>query len=160
FPIVPQALRLNKHTVDQLAPHVLQMQEVIEHFKDFDILHFSTDYFHYPFAKLLGYPHITTLHGRLDIPELVPLYKKFTELPLVSISDSKRIPLSFANWVATVYHGLPPDLLHAGDGSGNYFAFLGRVSPEKGLDKAIEIAKRTGIRIKIAAKIDKADEEY
>jgi glycosyltransferase involved in cell wall biosynthesis len=160
FPVVDQALRLNKNTIDSQAPHILQMQEVIEHFQEFDILHFSNDYIHYPISKLLGYPHVTTLHGRLDIPELLPLYKKFPDLPLVSISDNQRKPLSFANWMGTVYHGLPTDLLKLGEGNGEYLAFLGRVSVEKGLEKAIEIAKRIGIKIKVAAKIDKADQEY
>jgi glycosyltransferase involved in cell wall biosynthesis len=159
FSVVPESLRLGK-SVDQNAPHVLQLQEVIDRRTEFDIIHFHTDYFHYPVSKLLGYKHITTLHGRLDIPELLPLYKKFSHEPLISISNNQRIPLSFANWKRTVYHGLPIDLLQEGRGNGEYLVFLGRVSPEKGLDKAIEIAKKAGIKIKIAAKIDTADKEF
>lgn len=146
--------------MDSLALHFVQLQEVIEQADAFDMLHFHNDYLHFPVSKILKYSHVTTLHGRLDIPELLPLYKKFPGMPLVSISNNQRLPLNFVNWKGTVYHGLPENHLRRGKGEGNYFAFLGRISPEKGIDKAIEIAQRTGIKIKIAAKIDKADEKY
>ncbi|HYV93774.1 MAG TPA: glycosyltransferase family 4 protein [Chitinophagales bacterium] len=159
-PVCRQALRLNKGIVDSFAPHIVELQEVIEHAHEFDVLHFHNDYLHFPVSQILKYPHLTTLHGRLDIAELQPLYKKFAEMPLISISNNQRLPLKNVNWIGTVYHGLPIDDLKLQEGQGNYFAFLGRVSPEKGVDKSIDIAKRTGIKIKIAAKIDKADQEF
>src|SRR2546421_7397396 len=117
FPVVGKALRLNSDTIDSYAPHILELEEVMERYEEFDMLHFHIDYFHFPLSKILGYSHVTTLHGRLDIPVLGPLYKKFSDLPLVSISDNQRSPLSFANWVGTVYHGLPADLLLPGEGN-------------------------------------------
>jgi glycosyltransferase involved in cell wall biosynthesis len=103
---------------------------------------------------------LTTLHGRLDISELKPLYTKFNDVPVISISNAQRKPLPMAHWVATVYHGLPDDLYQPGNGEGDYVVFLGRFSPEKRADRAIEMAKRAGMKIKIAAKVDKADERY
>jgi len=160
YPVCAKALRLNKDCRDPLAYHILQMQIVMEHADQFDILHFHNDYLHYPFSQMAGYPHISTLHGRLDLPELAYIYQKFSKLPLVSISNHQRTPIPGANWVGTVYHGLPEDLYHLGDGDGDYLAFLGRLSPEKRPDRAIEIAKRAGIKIKIAAKVDRADQRY
>ena len=157
---VPEALRLNRSCEDTLAPHIVQLQEVIEQADEFDIIHFHTDYIHFPFTRKLSAPHLTTLHGKLTIPELQLVYNKFPHQPVVSISNKQREPLPQANWIGTVYHGLPADLHKAGDGKGGYLAFLGRVSPEKGLDVAISTAKAAGIKLKIAAKIDKADEEY
>jgi len=159
-PVCDRALRLSKECGDPLAWHILQMQTVMEHAAAFDILHFHNDYLHYPFSKMAGYPNVTTLHGRLDLPELGYIYEKFSTLPVVSISNHQRIPLPGANWAATIYHGLPRDLYHLGDGDGDYLAFLGRISPEKRPDRAIEIAIRAGIKIKIAAKIDRADRQY
>lgn len=155
-----KALRLNKNIQDPLAHHIVQMQEVVERAEEFDVLHFHTDYLHFPFTSGLDKPCLTTLHGRLDIPDLQPLYKRFDKQPLVSISYSQRVPLPHANWIGTVYHGLPDDLYRKGNGDGEYVAFIGRISPEKRPDRAIEIARRAGIKIKIAAKIDKADEAY
>jgi glycosyltransferase involved in cell wall biosynthesis len=126
---------------------------------NFDLFHFHTDYLHFPLSRREQIPHVTTLHGRLDYPDLVPLYRHFHDLPLVSISDAQRKPLPWANWQGTVHHGLPRDYFSLGAG-GEYLAFLGRTSPEKGLDQAIEIAKRTGMPLKIAAKIDKIDLPY
>ena len=160
IPICKEALRLSKNIVDSFALHMVQLQEVIERANEFDVLHFHNDYYHFAVSQILKYNHLTTLHGRLDISELQPLYKKFPMVPLVSISNSQRLPLKNVNWIGTVYHGLPVADLTLQDGQGKYFAFLGRISPEKGVDKAIEIAKRTGIKIKIAAKIDKADKEF
>src|SRR5207248_5943955 len=107
-----------------------------------------------------GCPHVTTLHGRLDIPELASLYREFSEIPVVSISDAQRQPLPWANWQGTVYHGLPEDLHTFRAQPGDYLVFLGRISPEKGVDQAIEIARRCGMHLKIAAKIAAADEAY
>jgi glycosyltransferase involved in cell wall biosynthesis len=157
---VPEALRLNKSCEDSLAPHIVQLEEVVEMANEFDIIHFHTDYLHFPFTRKLFTAHVTTLHGKLTIPELQLIYNKFPDQPVVSISKNQQKPLPQANWISTIYHGLPVNLHKAGNGLGGYLAFLGRISPEKGLDKAISVAKSVGIKIKIAAKIDKADEEY
>lgn len=151
-------LRLS-HSDESLAHHLLQLDEVIERADEFDIIHFHTDYLHFPFARMLQVPRVTTLHGRLDLPELQLIYNKFQE-PVVSISYSQRKPLPQAQWVGNVYHGLASDLFIPGTGAGGYLAFLGRISPEKGPEQAIAIARRTGIKLKIAAKVDKADQEY
>ena len=159
IPICAHALRLYNH-IDSLAYHILQLQEVFERMGDFDILHFHTDYLHFPFTYNRHMATITTLHGRLDIEDLVPIYKKFRRVPVVSISDAQRRPLPNANWIGTVHHGLPAHLYKHGEGKGGYVVFLGRISPEKRVDRAIEIARQTGVKIKIAAKIDKADQAY
>jgi len=159
-PVCRQALRLNPDCRDPLAYHIIQMQIVMEHAAEFDILHFHNDYLHYPFSQMAGYANITTLHGRLDLPELEYIYDKFPSLPLVSISNHQRRPLPSANWSGTVYHGLPSSLYHLGNGDGDYVAFLGRISPEKRPDRAISIAKKAGVKIKIAAKVDRADRQY
>jgi len=155
-----RALRLNAKCSDHLAYHIVQLQEIAERANEFDIIHFHNDYLHFPVSIHFEIPHVTTLHGRQDLPDLQNVYNKFQQQPVISISNQQREPLPQANWVSTVYHGLPTDLLELGEGTGNYFAFLGRISPEKGVDKAIEIAKQTGIQLKIAAKIDKADQAF
>jgi glycosyltransferase involved in cell wall biosynthesis len=157
--IVPEALRL-KNCEDSLAPHILQIEEVMDRANEFDVLHFHTDYLNFPFTKNLDVPHVTTLHGNLSIPELQPLYDRYSHQPVVSISNSQRKPLPQANWVGNVYHGIPSNLFKPGKGKDGYLAFLGRVSPEKGLENAIAIATAAGLPLKVAAKIDKADEEY
>jgi glycosyltransferase involved in cell wall biosynthesis len=160
-PVCPRSLRLNNHQcVDQLAHHFVMLEEVLERADQFDIIHFHVDYLHFPLSKLLGLVHVSTLHGRLDSPDLVPLFRKFKGLPLTSISLSQRKPLPWVNWVGNVYHGLPERLLPLGDGRGKYLAFLGRISPEKRVDRAIEIAKRLNMPLKIAAKIDPSDRTY
>jgi glycosyltransferase involved in cell wall biosynthesis len=136
------------------------LEEVMDRAEQFDIIHFHVDYIHFPLTRFLATPHITTLHGRLDYTDLVPLYRKYKDVPLVSISHHQRNPLWWVNWIGNVYHGLPTDLLPQGDGSGGYLAFLGRISPEKRVDRAIEIARRVGMPLKIAAKIDRGDREY
>ncbi len=158
-PITQHALRLHECT-DSLAWHIVQLGQVLERAHEFDLLHFHTDYLHFPFTQGKNIATLTTLHGRLDIPELRPVYEQFCDLPVVSISNAQRIPLPMANWIGTVYHGLPLDLLKPGKGDGNYVVFVGRVSSEKRLDRAIEIAQRANMQIKIAAKIDKADQQY
>jgi glycosyltransferase involved in cell wall biosynthesis len=160
YPVCDQAIRLNKDCIDPLAYHLMQIQEVADNADQFDIIHFHNDYLHFPLSAANNYTHITTLHGRLDIPELQNIYRRYTHIPLVSVSNNQRKPVPFAKWVKTVYHGLPKDLYQAGPGDGGYLAFIGRISPEKRLDRAIEIAKRVGIRLKIAAKVDKADTLY
>jgi len=157
--ISPQALRLRNH-LDPLAYHILQLQEVFERVHEFDILHFHIDYLHFPFSYNNNLTTITTLHGRVDIDDLKPIYKKFADMPVVSISDAQREPLPIANWIGTVYHGLPLNLYKKGEGKGGYVTFIGRISPEKRADRAIEIARQAGMKIIIAAKIDRADEVY
>jgi glycosyltransferase involved in cell wall biosynthesis len=159
-PICDEALRLNPRAVDEMAPQILMLERVAQYADEFDIIHFHTDYLHFPIARRLGTPHVTTLHGRLDFPELQPLYAEFSDIPVVSVSDSQRAPLPCANWVGTVHHGLPATVCEQGDGSGGYLAFLGRISPEKGPDRAIEIARLVGMPLRIAAKVGAADEAY
>jgi len=155
-----QALRLDPNCVDPLAHHTLLIEEVFSQAQNFDLIHFHIDYMHFPRSRREDIPCLTTLHGRLDIPDLLPLYREFREMPLVSISNSQREPLPWANWLRTVYHGMPADALAPHKAGGKYLAFLGRVSPEKGVDRAIEIAIRSGIPLKLAAKVDRADKEY
>jgi len=154
------ALRLDEGCRDRLAPQMLQLHAVFGEAHRFDVIHFHVDYLHFPFSARQSVPHVTTLHGRLDLPDLVPLYRVFDEVPVVSISDAQRAPLSWINWQATIHHGLPLDRHRPTAESGKYLAFLGRISPEKRVDRAIEIARRAGLPLKIAAKIDAADREY
>ncbi len=150
----------NPGLIDPLAWNFIQLEKLLKLQTQFDVIHFHTDYLHFPVSRQSAYAHITTLHGRLDIAGLDLLYDHFDDIPVVSISDHQRLPIKKAFWIATVYHGLPADLYHEDSGKGNYLAFIGRISPEKRVDRAIEIAKRAGIPLKIAAKVDKADIEY
>jgi glycosyltransferase involved in cell wall biosynthesis len=159
-PPCKRALRLDSNCVDQLAHHVLMLDQVFNEKENFDLIHFHVDYLHFPFSRRQHAVHVTTLHGRLDLPDLVPLYRHFRDIPVISISDAQRKPLPWANWRGTVHHGLPRESFSLGGGKGRYLAFLGRTSPEKGLDQAIEIAKRVEMPLKIAAKIDRVDVEY
>jgi glycosyltransferase involved in cell wall biosynthesis len=156
----PQSLRLDPNCIDSLAHHMVLMEEVFQRAFEFDVVHFHIDYLHFPISSRYSLGHLTTLHGRLDIPDLQPVYAKFPDAPVVSISNSQRAPLPHANWLGTVYHGLPQTLLRYQDKPEGYLAFLGRISPEKRVDRAIEIAIRSGVNLKIAAKIDKNDREY
>ena len=155
-----RSLRMDKHCVDRLAHHMLMLEHVVQRAAEFDIVHFHTDYLHFPLSRREQITHVTTLHGRLDLPDLVPLYQEFREMPVISISNVQREPLPWANWQATVYHGLPADMYQFRDKTGTYLAFLGRVSPEKRVDRAIEIAKQVGIPLKLAAKVDRVDKDY
>lgn len=155
-----RSLRLDERCIDQLAHHLVMLERVFHHADEFDVVHFHVDYLHFPFSRRRILPHVTTLHGRLDIPDLVPLYREYREMPVVSISDAQRGPLPWANWQATVHHGVPLDLYRFRARTGSYLAFLGRISPEKRVDRAIEIAKRVGVPLKIAAKVDRVDKEY
>jgi glycosyltransferase involved in cell wall biosynthesis len=157
--VCPHSLRMY-NPLDPLAYHILQLQEVFERIDEFDIFHFHTDYLHFPFSYNNNITTITTLHGRVDIEDLQPIYRKFRDMPVVSISDAQREPLPEANWIGTVHHGLPLNLYKKGEGKGDYVTFIGRISPEKRADRAIEIARRANMKIKIAAKIDKADQKY
>jgi len=154
-----QALRLAQACVDPLAHHTVMLDTVLTMAEQFDILHFHTDYTHFPATRALQLPTVTTLHGRLDLPDLRPLYQRFDRERLVSISQSQREPLGRVNWVGNVYHGLPPNLYRLQSG-GDYLAFLGRISPEKRPDRAISIAVKAGMKLKIAAKVDPVDRVY
>jgi glycosyltransferase involved in cell wall biosynthesis len=155
-----RALRLDRNCRDTLAYHMILLDEVYACCERFDVIHFHIDYLHFPLTRRHHIANVTTLHGRLDIPELWHVYRQFREMPLISISDAQREPLPWANWRATIYHGLPDDLYSLNSAPGKYLAFIGRISPEKRVDRAIEAAKRVGIPLRIAAKVDKADAEY
>ncbi len=155
-----RSLRKNEKCKDPVAREVLLVDHVLEHAGEFDVIHFHTGYLHFPVCRCLSVPHLTTLHGRLDLPDLVPVFDRFRDEPLISISNAQRQPLAWANWQTTIYHGLPTDLFSFRRSSDDYLAFLGRISPEKGADRAIEIAKRVGIPLKIAAKVDRVDRRY
>jgi glycosyltransferase involved in cell wall biosynthesis len=160
-PVCERALRLEgKRIIDPLAHHVRLLEMVAREAHEFDIVHFHIDYLHFPVTRRQDVSAVTTLHGRLDIPDVHPVYRQFDDMHLVSISDAQRKPMPWANWVGTVYHGLPEDLYRPQKQPGKYLAFLGRISPEKRVDRAIEIAKRAGMPIRIAAKVDLADKEY
>jgi glycosyltransferase involved in cell wall biosynthesis len=155
----PRALRADG-CIDPLPHHLLMLEAVYQRSHQFDLVHFHCDYVHLPMSRRLPVPTVTTLHGRLDIPDIFPLYRHFRELPLVSISNAQRRPLAWANWAATVYHGLPPDLYQMREGSGDYLAVLGRISPEKGVERAVEIARQVGLPLRVAAKVDPRDRRY
>ncbi|HZQ19523.1 MAG TPA: glycosyltransferase family 4 protein [Terriglobales bacterium] len=159
-PVCRESLRLSPESIDHMAHHFVLMEKVLSYKDDFDLIHFHVDYIHYPLSRRERYTHVTTLHGRLDIPDLVPLYEVYNDVPVISISTSQREPLPRLNWQGTVHHGLPFDNYKFHGNRGKYLAFLGRTSPEKGLDRAIEIARAAGVPLKIAAKVDKADQEY
>jgi glycosyltransferase involved in cell wall biosynthesis len=152
-PVCPRALWRDPDCKETLPHHVRLLERVFEDVSRFDVLHFHCDYLHFPLLRRHPCASVTTLHGRLHTPDLKALFEDYADAPLVSISDDQRRPLPGANWQATVYHGLPRDLHAFGEGRGGYLAFLGRVSPEKRLDRAVEIARRTGRKLKVAAKI-------
>jgi glycosyltransferase involved in cell wall biosynthesis len=155
-----RSLRKNERCKDPVAREVLLLDHVIEHVDEFDLIHFHTGYLHFPISRYLRVPHVTTLHGRLDIPDVIPVFDRFRNEPLISISNAQRQPLGWANWQATIYHGLPTEQFQCRPNPGDYLAFLGRISPEKRADRAIEIAKRAGMSLKLAAKVDRADRRY
>jgi glycosyltransferase involved in cell wall biosynthesis len=155
-----RSLRLDQECVDQLAHNIVLLEQVFRQASTFDLMHFHIDYLHFPLSVRQHIPAVTTLHGRLDLPDLVPLYQMFPSMPVVSISDAQRAPLPWVNWLGTVYHGLPADLYTFRETPGTYLAFLGRISPEKGVEQAITIAQQVGMPLKIAAKVDRADREY
>ena len=156
----PHALRLNTGLVNRDAPLILMQEQAFGAEADrFDVIHSHLDFLSFPMSRRCSTPVLTTLHGRLDLPELVPIFREYAEMPVVSISDAQRIPLPDANWHGTVYHGLP-DLYPFHPNGGTYLAYLGRICPEKRPDHAIEIAKRVGIPLRIAAKVDPADRDY
>ena len=156
----PTALRFDASLRDAMAPHMLMMEQVCRRSDEFDVLHCHLDYWPFSLFSRQGTPFLTTLHGRLDLPELRSVYDSFPEAPLVSISDAQRAPVPDANFIATVQHGLPADLLTPRKVTPSYLAFLGRICPEKRPDRAIRIARQAGIKLKIAAKVDRVDEDY
>ena len=158
-PCAPTALRL-AGCRDTLAPHILMLEHMAARAAAYDVIHFHLAHLHFPLVRRLGTPTLTTMHGRLDFPELPALYDEFNDLPLVSISDAQRAPLPMAGWIGTVPHGLPSSLLTYHPGPGRYLAFLGRISPEKRVDRAIQIAVACGQPLRIAAKVDPADRIY
>ncbi len=161
IPCSSEALRLNPLVRDPVPWHAIELEQVRRRADEFDILHFHIDLVQFPLLALWPGRALTTLHGRLDLPDLLPFYSLFHDIPLVSISEDQRRPMPPVRWLGTVPHGLPRDLLHFNPvATGGYLAFLGRISPEKGPEQAIEIAERAGIPLKIAAKVDKADEAY
>ncbi|HEY4471945.1 MAG TPA: glycosyltransferase family 4 protein [Stellaceae bacterium] len=155
-----EALRLNQRCKDPLVYHFTMLHRVYRRRAEFDLIHFHTDYLHFPLFAESWQKTLTTMHGRLDVPDLPVIVRECSMMPLVSISASQRAPLAWANWYGTVQHGLPRDLHRLGDGGGGYLAFLGRVSPEKGLDQAIEIARDVGLPLQVAAKVDPVDRDY
>ena len=158
---VPHALRLDPHVRDPLPHVMLQMEQVRRRAREFDVLHFHVDIVHFPIFRELRTRTLTTLHGRLDLPNLVAFYGEFRDMPLASISRDQRRYLPEVNWIGTVHHGLPPEVLRFTEKpGGDYLAFIGRISPEKRPDRAIAIAKRAGMRLRIAAKVDQADRLY
>ena len=155
-----RALRLDPAVRDTIPYFMLMLDKVRERAEEFDVLHFHVDLFHFPLFRSLALRTLTTLHGRQDLGDLKPFYSRFGDMPLISISDDQRRPLPHANFVATIHHGIPAGLHQPSFEPGSYVAFLGRISPEKRPDRAIRIARAAGIPLKIAAKVDKVDEDY
>ncbi|WP_394841347.1 glycosyltransferase family 4 protein [Pendulispora brunnea] len=159
-PMVERSLRLDERCHDPNSHHIIMVDRVIEAASEFDVLHFHLDYCHFPLVRRLGLPSVTTMHGRLDLKEYIRVYSYFRDVPLVSISDAQRAPIPDNNWVATIHHGLPRDLYPFHAQPGSYLAFIGRISPEKRPDRAIAIARRAKMPLKIAAKVDAVDRSY
>jgi glycosyltransferase involved in cell wall biosynthesis len=156
----PRGLWHDERCRDTLPHHVRLMELVFQDVSRFDVIHFHCDYLHFPLLRRHHGASLTTLHGRLHVQDLGALFEEYADVPLVSISDDQRRPMPRANWLGTVYHGLPRDLHTFGEGSSGYLAFLGRVAPEKGLDRAIAIARRAGVPLKVAAKIYPEERDY
>jgi glycosyltransferase involved in cell wall biosynthesis len=159
-PIWPRALRLDGKVRDPMALHMAMLERVYQRADQFDILHFHLDYFPFSLFSRNAIPFITTLHGRLDLPEHQVVFDVFDRAPIISISDAQRRPVPNANWIDTIYHGLPSELLQPQPIKPQYLAFLGRIAPEKAVDRAIHIARRSGMPLKIAAKVDPVDRAY
>jgi glycosyltransferase involved in cell wall biosynthesis len=159
-PICESSLRLDPRCIDPVAIHMLQIEEVLRWGDQFDIIHSHIDYFGFVLARRTRVPVVSTLHGRCDLWEQTYLFPEFGECALVSISDSQRLPAPAANWIETVYHGLPSGLYTPREKSGEYLVYVGRISPEKKVESAIAIAIRCGLPLKIAAKVDRLDAAY
>jgi glycosyltransferase involved in cell wall biosynthesis len=159
-PVCPTALWHDVGCSDNLPHHIRLIELVFEDVSRFDVIHFHCDYLHFPLLRRHPCASVTTLHGRLHAPDLLPLFEEYPEVPLVSISHAQRRPLPWANWQATVYHGLPLDIHTFRPRPGDYLAFLGRISPDKGLDRAVAIARQAGMPLKVAARICPEDRDY
>lgn len=159
-PMWPRALRLDGSVRDPNALHMSMIEQVCRRADEFDILHFHLDYYPFSLMSRQKTPFVTTLHGRLDLPEHQPMFETFSDVPVVSISNSQRRPIHQANWAGTVHHGLPRNLLVPQNKTPSYLAFLGRISPEKRVDRAVRIAERCGLPLKVAAKVDQVDIDY
>ena len=159
-PMWPTALRLDGSVRDPNALHMSMIEQIAQRAREFDLLHFHLDYYPFSVMSRQSTPFLTTLHGRLDLPEHEPVFSTFPNIPLVSISNAQRRPAPNANWIGTVHHGMPENLLKPVPAEPSYLAFLGRISPEKRVDRAISIAERCGLPLKIAAKVDAADHDY
>jgi glycosyltransferase involved in cell wall biosynthesis len=159
-PVWPRALRLDGRVADPNALHMMMIELVARRASEFDFLHFHLDYYPFGLFSRQSTPFVTTLHGRIDLPEYKEVHRTFSSVPVISISDAQRLPLPELNWAGTVHHGLPRDRLKPAGKPQTYLAFLGRISPEKRVDHAIHIAAKCGIPLKIAAKVDKVDNEY
>ena len=159
-PVCGDAVRNPETESERMVRLTLLQERVLQLSAQYDIIHAHLDFLAFPLARRCKTPIVTTVHGRLDLPELQTVYREFSEIPLVSVSDAQRQPCRWANWKATVHHGLPRDLYRFNSGKGGYLAFLGRISPEKGPAAAIEVAKRAGLPLRIAAKLDSADVTY
>jgi glycosyltransferase involved in cell wall biosynthesis len=159
-PVCERSLRQDEKCVDAIALHVCMVEEAARRAHQFDIIHFHMDYLHFPVSRRHSYAHVTTLHGRMDIPELAVLYHEYSDIPVISISNAQQQSVPWADWRGTVYHGLPPDLYSLHASQGQYLLFLGRMSPEKGADQAIAIAQKAGLPLKMAAKVDRCDRDY
>ena len=155
-----QNLRLGKPATDPVAVHMGMLLGVYERAKEFDVIHCHTDYLGLPLSRTVSVPTVLTLHGRLDIPEIHPVYQRFPNVHLVSISDAQRAPLTGVRWAATIHHGLSPDMYRFHAHGGRHLLFLGRISPEKCPDAAIRVAIRAGVPLRIAAKVDAPNQEY
>lgn len=158
--ICPEALRRSNVVTNYDAPLVTLLNHVFNSGREFDVIHSHLEFVPFPLIRHCRVPVLTTLHARLDRPELLPLFRKFADLPLVSVSDAQRDPIPWANWQQTIHHGLPANLYQAHTEPGKYLVFLGRVAPEKGLDQAIAVAKQVEMPLRIGAKIDPADLDY
>ena len=159
-PMWPRALRLDGSVRDPVALHMTMLEKVRQRADEFDLLHVHLDYYPFSLFSRQSTPYITTLHGRLDLPEHQQVFNTFTSVPVISISDTQRRPVPQAHWVRTIHHGLPAQLLAPRSAKSEYLAFLGRIAPEKAVDQAIRIAVRCGLPLKIAAKVDRVDHEY
>src|SRR3954451_5722316 len=160
IPVVPRALRLDRPRSDPIAAQAILLEAVAEHASDFDVIHAHIDWLHLPLLSRLGVPFVTTLHGRLDLRGLSAVINRFPDAPFVSISDNQRLPLSQANWLGTIYHGLPADAFRPVFKRGSYLAFLGRLTAEKGPEVAIRIAQAAGMPLRIAAKVPRGERAY
>jgi glycosyltransferase involved in cell wall biosynthesis len=156
----PVALRSNAEVLDWVPYHIAQLRSVVDRAASFDVIHNHMDYIGFPMMAVTSTPVVTTLHGRLDLPDLPAVFGAYPEARLISISDAQRVPFADARWCATVHHGIPQSMCPLGRGDGGYLAFIGRISPEKCVDSAIRVARATGLPLKIAAKVDRADDEY